>query len=152
MRARPAALAVLLVLAGCGGGSPPDEATSRAQIEQTVLDAQRFIAAGDGDAACELFTEKTRKATVESDRKVRASISGEEPAESCEEAIEKQAVIYAQGAGREMQANVVVDAVEVHGERATATMHTSATLRGALQSLPPWTAALRWDDGRWRMD
>jgi len=51
-----------------------------------------------------------------------------------------------------MQANVVVDAVEVQCERATATMHTSATVRGALRALPPWTAELRWDDGRWRMD
>jgi hypothetical protein len=152
MRPLLAALAATLLLAGCGGGSPPDAATSRTQIEQTVLEVQRAIAAGDGATACERLTEHAREQTVESDRKIRVDISGGEPADSCEEAVEKGAYIYAKGTGREMQANVVVDAVDVQGERATATMHTSATLNGTLRTLPPWTAQLRWDDGRWRMD
>jgi hypothetical protein len=42
-----------------------------------------------------------------------------------------------------------VDAVRLDGERATATVHTSAVANGVLRQIPPADIALRWDDGRW---
>src|SRR5215207_10133728 len=147
MRARFATATAVVLLAGCGSGSPPDEATSRSQIEQTVLDVHRYEREGNGEAACGLFTEDTREKTVESDRKVRA----DKPAESCEEAIEKQAYVYSLGSAGEIMRNVVVDAVQIDGERATATTHTSAHQNGVLVQIPPTTFQFRWEDGRWRM-
>jgi hypothetical protein len=148
MRPLSAALAAAFLLAGCGGGSPPDESTSRTQIEQTVLDVHRHEVSGNGKAACELFTEKTREQVVADNRKLQL---GDEPADSCEEAIEKQAHLYASGTIREAMTNVVIDAVEITGERATVTTHSSAHRNGVLTQIPPATLHLAWEDGRWRM-
>jgi hypothetical protein len=45
--------------------------------------------------------------------------------------------------------NTEVDAVRVEGEEATATAHTTVTLGGVLQQMPPAPIGLRWVDGRW---
>ena len=53
---------------------------------------------------------------------------------------------------RSLMLATVVDAVTVQGDRATATVHTNATLSGVLHTTEPVPLTLRWDGGRWRMD
>lgn len=48
MRTSLTALAALVLLAGCGGGPPPDDATSRGLVAKTVLDWHRAQAVVNG--------------------------------------------------------------------------------------------------------
>ena len=140
-----ASLAALVLLTGCGAEPPPDEATSRAMVEKTILDWHRLQAEGDGEAGCKLLTDKVQAASVKTDRKL-AAISGTQSAKSCAEVVVKAARSEKL---RELFLNTKVDAVRIDGERATVTAHTSAVINGVTRQVPPATLRLRWDDGRW---
>jgi hypothetical protein len=141
-------LAVAL-LAGCGNVPPPDEATSRQLVTATVLDWHRLQAAGDGGRACRLLTDEQQDALVKRDREF-ATIAGTEPPESCVDAVSRYAR-YSDGF-RELMRNTQVDAIQIAGDRATATVHTSAVVKGAVQATPPAEIPVRWVDGRWLID
>jgi hypothetical protein len=53
---------------------------------------------------------------------------------------------------KSLMRNTVVDDIQLDGDRATVTAHTSATVAGVRRDVPPGTISLRWDDGRWQMD
>jgi hypothetical protein len=146
MRAALAALAAVVLLAGCGGEPLPDEATSRAMVERTVLDWHRFQAEGNGEAGCRLLTEEQQEGAVESDREI-AELIGTEAADDCAEAVAK--IKRFSDTARQLFLNTQVDAVRLEGERATATVHTSAVVNGATHVTQPVDIPLRWDGGRW---
>jgi uncharacterized protein len=109
MRTRIAALAALLLLAGCGHAPPPDPATSRAMVARAVLDWHRFQGEANGEAGCPLLTEKVQAAMVEQSRKT-ARIAGTPPPETCVEAVAG----YPKGARfRALMRNTQVDAVRI---------------------------------------
>ena len=139
----------LVLLAGCGGGPPPDDATSRGLVAKTVLDWHRAQADGDGEAGCELLTGKAQAKTVKFDRKL-AAIGGNKPPENCVEAV--ATALRGSARLRELMLNTRVDAVRIEGERATATAHTSAVINGVVRQVPPADLRLRWEDGHWLMD
>jgi hypothetical protein len=149
MRARLLVLAATGLIAGCGGASPPDEATSRALVQKVVLDWHRDLAAGDGEAGCALLTEAQQEQTVEFDRNL-AKVIGTDAADDCASAIARYGRFSE--AGRQVLLGARVDSVRVHGDRATATVHTSAALRGVAQPTPPVDIPLRWQDDRWLID
>jgi hypothetical protein len=145
MRALIAALGALVLLAGCGD-EPPDQATSRGMVETTILDWHRAQAAGDGKAGCRLLTEKGQAALLKGDRKIAAIVGTSAPG-SCAQAVAKYGSFS--DTFRQAMLNTRVDAVRLDGERATATVHTSAVANGVLRQIPPADIALRRDDGRW---
>jgi hypothetical protein len=82
------------------------------------------------------------------ERKLAKSIGTPAPGD-CEEMIAERP---RSDSYRSLMLATVVDAVAVQGDRATATVHTSATLSGVLRTTEPVPLTLRWDGGRWRMD
>jgi hypothetical protein len=143
-----AAVLILAALAGCGS-RPPDEATSRDLVAQTVLDWHRLQAAGDGGAACALVTEKQQDAIVKLDRETMKSV-GRPPRESCEEIVDGYAGMP--DGFRQLMLSTQVDSVAVDGDHATVTAHTQAAVGGVTRQTEPTEIPLRWDDGRWRID
>jgi hypothetical protein len=137
VRARPLAplLAAVALLGGCGGPPPPDDATSRAQIRQIVLDWHRYQAEGNGKAGCALLTKRARYA---------------QGGDKCEQSIDTYRRYSA--AIRQALRDTQVDDVVVTGDKATARTHTTATVGGVKKTTPPATIPLRWEGGRWRVD
>jgi hypothetical protein len=124
-----------VVLAGCGGPPPPDEATSRAQITKIVLDWHRYQADGNGRAGCALLTKRARYA---------------QGGDRCERSIDRYASLAAPI--RQALRDTKVDSVVVTGDKATAKTHTTATVGGVTRKTPPATIPLRWEKGRWKVD
>lgn len=145
MRRWVAVVVVVLLPAGCGEEAPPDVATSERLVTTTVLDWHRLQAAHDGEAACALLTEKQRTVIVDSRAAIMRAV-GEPPTEDCAEAIARGP---SSAQFQELMLNTEVDAVRVEGEQATATAHTTATIRGVPRRTPPARIGLRWVDGRW---
>ena len=141
MRTRLAAVLVLLLVlaAGCGAGSPPDPATSEQQIRQTAIDFNVLAAQGDGDGACDLLTPEKRDGWMDS-RFMK--MLGETLPPEVHDCASWWGWMGPRlpAAGRAMFLNTQVSAVRLDGERATATYATGGTI------------ALRWSDGRWRLD
>jgi hypothetical protein len=142
-------IVAVLALTGCGETGPPDAATSRKLITQTVIDWHRFQATGRGDAACKLATNEEQERTVKFQRNLAAS-TGRPAPDSCEEAMANEPTSLADF--RDLMMNVRVDAVQIDGDHATATTHTSAIVNGASVDTPPAQLKLRWENGRWLMD
>ena len=103
-------------------------------------------AAGDGEAGCRLLTEKGQAALLKSDRKT-AALVGSKPPASCAQAVAKYAAFS--DSFRQVMLNTRVDAARLDDRRATATVHSSALLRGVMRQIPPADIGLRWEDGRW---
>jgi hypothetical protein len=128
-------LGVSLSVLGCGGGSPPDEATSEEQIGQVVVDYSIAAAEGRGDAACRLRVEEKRDDV--------------DPA-LVPPGMEDQLTDCASywdwigprlpDAGRRVMLETQVAAVNIDGETATATATNGAVFD------------LRWTDGAWKLD
>jgi hypothetical protein len=134
--------------AGCGGEAPPDASTSEQLITTAVLDWHRLQAARDGDAACNLLTDKQQGVLVDSRAKISRAI-GQSPPQDCAQAIASGPT---SAQFQQLMLNTQVDAVRVEGERATATAHTTATVNGIERRTPPAEIPLRWEDGRWLID
>jgi hypothetical protein len=139
--------AALVLLSGCGGGPPEGEAANMALVRDTVLSWHTLQA--DRDArACELVTSDAVERMLAFERKTATAIGTPAP-EDCEAMIagRPNSEEY-----RTLMLNTIVDVVRVDGVRATATAHTSATLRGVVRTTQPVPIPLRWDGGRWRVD
>ena len=115
-------------------------------VETTILAWHRAQAAGDGEAGCRLLTENGQAALLKSDRKT-AALVGSKPPGSCAQAVAKYAAFS--DSFRQVMLNTRVDAVRLDDRRATATVHSSALLRGVMRQIPPADIGLRWEDGRW---
>jgi len=147
MRARLAAVAAaLVVLAGCGDDSPPDQATSRGLVESVVLDWHRFQAEGDGEAGCRLLTDEGQAEILKLDRDIAKSLGTARP-DSCAAAVAK--IGRWSEESRQVLRDTEIDAVRVDGARATVTAHTSAVVNGVRRQTPPVDIRLRWQDDRW---
>ena len=129
--------------------SSPGAVTSRGLVTTTVLEWHRAQANGDGEAGCRLLTDDSQDAAVESDRSIMRA-AGIEPAETCVEAVDRFGTFA--GSFRAMMLSTQVDAVNVRGDRATATVHTRVTIRGTTRDTPPAQIPLRWVGGRWLID
>jgi hypothetical protein len=149
MRIRLVLVAVVGLLSGCGGSPPPDEATSRALVQQVVLDWHRDLAAGDGEAGCALLTEAQQNQMVDFDRNLAKTI-GTDGADTCADAVSKTGAISEPG--KQVLLNTHVDSIAIHGDRATAVVHSSAVLGGISQPVGEVDIPLRWEDGRWLID
>jgi phage protein D len=115
--------ASLLFAAACGGGSEEDKAKS------TVEDYLAAVVKGDGDKACSLVTDQTKKNIERGGRKCAETIS----------ALNK-------GPGRQVLKafdDAKVENVKVTGDRATADIK--------VKSLTQKTN-LRKEDGKWKLD
>jgi hypothetical protein len=128
-------LVAAALLGGCGGPPPPDEATSRTQIKQIVLEWHRYQADGNGKAGCALLTKRARYA---------------QGGDKCAASIDRYRTFAAPI--RQALRDTQVDQVVVIGDKATAKTHTTATVGGVTRTTPPATIPLRWEGGRWRVD
>lgn len=144
MRIRVAALAVAVLLSGCGHDPPPG-ATSRGLVAKVVLDWDRARAGGDGEPGCRLLTQAQQAAIVRSGRRL-AAIGGTRSPASCVEAVTFM------GPAPEVLLFTRVDAVRISGERATATARTTALSNGLRGQGPPVNITLRWSDGHWLIE
>jgi hypothetical protein len=137
VRARQLAIlfAAVVLLPGCGSPPPPDDATSRTQIRQIVLDWHRYQAEGNGKAGCALLTKRARYA---------------QGGDKCERSIDRYRNFEAPL--RQALRDTQVDSVVVTGDKATAETHTMATIDGVRKRTPPATIPLRWEGGRWKVD
>ena len=140
-------LLLAALVAGCGSGPVEDEALNRQLVTDTVLSWHRLQGEHD-PAACELATDETLDRMLEFHRKLAADLD-QPPPRDCAAMISG---LPASDSFTEFLANTVVDSVSVDGDRATATVHTSAVVGGVSRATPPARLELRWDDGRWRVD
>jgi nitrous oxide reductase accessory protein NosL len=133
-----AALAVSLVIAGCGGGS--SEAT---KVEQTVTRAFHALATGDGATLCSLATPAGQK-----------SLAAAVPHSSCAAVIKLVSahLTASQKAGLE---SLKIKNVTINGDQATindsdlTTAHGS--LKGFIESGSPPTKLTKQSDGSWKL-
>jgi hypothetical protein len=136
------------VLAGCQAETPPsDPAESRRQAAQVVMDWHRLWAEGKWREACEHVTAAGERRLLAQDLPTAAA-EGRARVKDCEAFLQRLNSPQA----RALLGATVVDSVEVKGERATVTVHTSANLRGVTERLAPAEIPLRWTEEHWMLD
>jgi hypothetical protein len=140
-------VAAVALLTGCRSSPPDEDAVNRALVSDTVLQWHALQVARD-PKACELVTDHAVEEMLAFERKTASAVGTAAPSD-CEAMI---AARPDSESYRALMLATVVDAVEVEGSRATATVHTSVTLRGVARSTDPVPLELRWDSGRWRLD
>jgi hypothetical protein len=128
-------VSALLSVLGCGGGSPPDEATSEAQIRRVVVNYNVAAAEGRGEAACELRVEEKRDDVDPA----LVPPGMEDELTDCASYWEWTGPRLP-AAGRQVMLETQVAAVSIDGETATATGTNGAVFN------------LRWTDGAWKLD
>src|SRR5262244_1638677 len=105
-RMRYLVCALCILLAGCGGSSPPPH-----DPRALVLDYSHALAAGEGGRACNDLTPERRISVVTEGRAF-----GDSTASSCEALLSKNRVVG------EAASRFTIESVEIVGDHATVTL------------------------------
>lgn len=136
-----AALAVSVLIAGCGGGGSSGNDASK--VEQTVTTAFHALAAGDGATLCGLATPAGQR-----------TLASALPHSNCANVI-KLVSLHLTAAEKAALQSVKIKKVTINGDHATVSdadlTSSRGSLKGFIRSGSAPTRLTRQSDGSWKL-